>query len=132
VSVTAWLALGFVVLLALEWRYRYRSLRIGVVLLTLVVWYFVQPVPYRAVRRAWGLPPAERVTRFPGGRALSEYESGVFTLHEAIVADAAMGANARRLCLGVLVWLACSPAFRRVPPSRPVSEPSAVASADTA
>ena len=65
-----------------------------------------------------GTPPSERITAYPGtvpgsvARSLSEYESGVFTMHRAVVENAAGYARERDLAVGVLVWLACSPAFR--------------------
>ena len=111
-------ALALAVLLALEWRYRLRTLRIGAAVLAVTMLFFFAPHYHAAWRRAMGTPPSERITAFPGtvpgsvGRSLSEYESGVFTMHRAVVENAGGYVRERRLALGVLFWLACSPAFR--------------------
>lgn len=107
------LALIFVVLLGLEWRYRLASVRLGTALFALVVLWFAQPIPHRAARRAIAAPSAERVREFPGVRSLSEYESGVVTMEQAMGEDTRMGANARMLAITALFWLACTPVFRR-------------------
>lgn len=114
-SATTLIALTFAVLLGLEWRYQLRSVRLGTAFLALVVLWFAQPLPHRAARRAIAAPPAERVTEFTGVRSLTEYESGVVTMEQAVGADTRMGANARMLVVGVLFWLACSPVLRRAP-----------------
>lgn len=113
---TMLVALVFAVLLGLEWRYRLRSMRVGVASLALIVLWFAQPLPHRAARRAFSAPPAERVTELRGS-PLSEYMSGVLTMEQAVAEDARMDAGARLLCVGVLFWLACSPALRRARPS---------------
>ena len=111
-------ALAFAVLLALEWRYRLRTLRIGAAVLAVTMLFFFAPTYHAAWRRAMDTPPAERIADYPGtvpgsvARSLSEYESGVFTMHRAVVENAAGYARERDLAVGVLVWLACSPAFR--------------------
>ena len=102
-----------IALLALEWWRGWRTVRIIAVVFTLSVLLFAQPAPYRALRRAITLPPAERDTTFgPGGRRLSEYESGAMTMYRLGQADARMGADARGVALGALVWLAMSPMLR--------------------
>jgi hypothetical protein len=68
------LGLFFTVLLALEWRYRLRSVRMATALLALVLWFFSQPNPTRAARWAIAMPVTERVTEI-GGVPLSEYAS---------------------------------------------------------
>ena len=102
-----------VALLAVEWWRGWRSVRVATVAFTLLVLAFAQPGPYRALRRAISLPPAERDTTFgPGGRRLSEYESGTMTMFRVVVEDAKIGANARAAAVGVLVWLSISPMLR--------------------
>lgn len=114
-SATTLAALIFAVLLVLEWRYRLRSVRVAAAVLALLLLDFAQPIPHRAGRRAFVAPPEARITRFEfrGGRALSEYESGVLTMERAVAQDFRMGANGRRLGVAVLFWLACSPVLRR-------------------
>lgn len=107
------LALVFAVLLGVEWRYRLRSVRITAAVLALASWLFAQPLSDRAARRVIAAPMAERVTRTPDGTPLSDYESGVLTMEEAVVEDVMMGASVRLLSVGALLWLACSPVFRR-------------------
>lgn len=111
-NATILVALAFAALLGLEWRYRLKSLRVATALLALVVLFYAQPVYTRAARRAHVMPPAERVTEIRGAR-LPEYVSGVRTMERVVAEDANMGADARRLALGVLFWLACSPVFWR-------------------
>lgn len=111
-NATLVVAAVFVVLLALEWRYQLRTLRVGAVALALLVLFFTQPNTHRAARWAIVAPPAERITRL-GETPLSEYASGVVTMEQAVVEDARIGAYVRLLCLGVLTWLACTPVFRR-------------------
>jgi hypothetical protein len=114
-------AVAFAVLLGLEWRYRLKTLRIGAAILAVVMLVFFQPNYHAAWRRAMGTPPSERITGYPGtspgsvARPLSEYESGVFTMRRALSETVAGYARERELAVGVLLWLACSPAFRRVP-----------------
>ena len=111
-------ALAFAVLLALEWRYRLRALRIAAAVLAVTMLFFFAPNHHAAWRRAMGTPPSERITEYPGptpgsvARSLSEYESGVFTMSWAVVENASGYARERDLAVGVLFWLACSPAFR--------------------
>jgi len=109
---TILIALMFAVPLGFEWRYQLRSLRLGTAILSLVVFLFAQPNYTSAARRVSGAPPAERITQLRGS-LISEYESGVLTMYEALddVHDAS--ANIRLLSLAVLTWLACSPALRR-------------------
>jgi len=102
----------FAVLLWLEWKYQIRSLRLVALSLSLVVLFFAQPGYTRAARGALVTPPAERVTHVRG-EVLSEYVSGVRTMERAVGEDAKMGANARLLSLGVMLWLASTPLFRR-------------------
>lgn len=102
----------FAVLLGLEWRYQFRLLRVAAILLTLVVLFFAQPSSTRAARWAMFAPPAQRITAL--GAPLSGYESGVATMRQAVEEDARMGADARLLAMGVLLWLACTPMFPRI------------------
>jgi hypothetical protein len=112
VNATIPVAIIFAVLLVLEWRYRLRSMRLAAVALALLLFLFAQPGYTRAARRALMMPPAERVTQIRGS-PLSDYVSGVRTMEQAVGDDSNMGANARMLSVGVLVWLACSPVLRR-------------------
>src|SRR5262245_55692411 len=101
----------FIMLLALEWRYRHWLLRATAIAASLVVMMFAQPSVHRAARVAIALPEPERVLRL-GGRRATDYESGILTLEQATRADAAIGAEARAISLGVLVWLAATPILR--------------------
>lgn len=113
-------ALIFAVLLGAEWRFQLRSVRIGVAALAILVLAFGQPNYSVTVRRVGAAAPGERVTQLRGS-PVSEYESGVLTMYQAIDEAADARANIRILALGVLVWLACSPALRH---RRNVYEPS--------
>lgn len=112
-TTTMVLGLGFIVILAAEWRYRLRFIRVGAVVVALLVWFFMLPDAHRAARRAIVMPPAERSTQLPGDPPLSEYQIGVVTMEHAVYDDADMGRNDRLMAIGALIWLACSPAFRR-------------------
>lgn len=111
----------FALLLGVEWRYRLRSMRVGCALLALAVLLFSQPDSYAAWRSAMDTPVAERETHYPSaipgevGRPLSDFESGVFAMHRAVIEESAGYEVARWIAVGVLFWLACSPAFRRAP-----------------
>lgn len=110
-TMTMALAGLLLVLLVVEWRLRLklvRALAIGVALVTL---FFAQPLVHRAARAAISTLPSERVTQF-GDRPATDYESGILTMERAVAADARIGANARRLALFVLVWLAFTPILR--------------------
>jgi hypothetical protein len=104
-------AFAFAVLVGLEWRYRLKGLRLAATALALVVMLFAQPSSTRAARSAISAPPGQRVTEL--GSALSEYESGVETMRQAVEQDSALGSDARLLSVAVLVWLACSPVISR-------------------
>ena len=101
----------FVALLVAEWRYRQKILRGLAIGASLVTLFIAQPGYYSAVRVALSTPASDRVVRF-GDRTATEYESGVMTMHQAVLADADLGANARHVSLGVLVCLALTPLFR--------------------
>ena len=112
----ACVALTFVVLLGLEWRYSLKTLRVVSAVLAMAMLFFFQPNYHAAWRRAMSTPPSERVTDIGSAslrRPLSEYESGVTTMYDAVVDNAAGYHNERLLAMGVLFWLACSPVFRR-------------------
>ena len=119
--------LPFALLLGLEWRYRFRSLRVGCAVLAVAVLFFSQPNTHAAWRWAMETPVAERETHYPShipgevGRPLSEFESGVFAMRRAVIEESAGYAATRQIAVGVLLWLACSPAFPR---SRGKSEAS--------
>ena len=111
-AATIGVAVVFLVLLGFEWRYKFRSLRIGTALLALLVWLWCQPNFTMAARRVSNAPPEARVTQLNGSK-VSDYESGVATMFEAIDDAVKEQASLRMLALGVLLWLACSPAFSR-------------------
>ena len=72
-----------------------------------------------ARRQALGALPAERVTHSPlvgsESQVLSDYQSGVYTTIQFAVQALGYGSGCRLAAVGTLVWLACSPAFRRAP-----------------
>lgn len=113
----------FSILLALEWRYRLAIIRLVTAVLALLVLVFTEPSPRRAARRAIVAPPTERVTQLRG-TPLSDYGSGVVTMERAIVADEEAFADENLLALGVLMWLACSPALRRSRPADGAAAPA--------
>lgn len=127
----------FLLLLGLEWKYRLRSVRVGTAVLAIVMFLFSQPNPHAAWRRAISTPAEQRVTVWPGrdGERLSDYQSGVFTMYQAVADNAAGYARERRLGVAVLFWLACTPGLRRVRPAAgserefPAGEPVAGADA---
>ena len=110
---TVLVAISGIILLGLEWRKRGPLPRIGAAGFALAVLLLAPTMPWRAARRALDAPAAERLTTWPGsGRPVSEYESGVLTMHRMVVADAQIGARARAVGVSMLVWLALSPALR--------------------
>ena len=125
--------LPFAVLLGLEWRYRLRSVRVGAALLAVALLLFFQPNIHAAWRWAMQTPPANRETHYPSaipgetGRPLSEFESGVFAMRRAVVEESGGYVGTRWIAVGVLFWLACSPAFRRGRDTRGESAGSASA-----
>lgn len=103
--------LAFAILLGLEWRFRWRIVRVGTAVLAVLMLWFVEPDPTAATRRAFSTPPAERVThRF--GSPISEYSSGVRTMARAMRELERRSVPPRLLGYGALLWLACSPALR--------------------
>jgi len=96
-----------VILLALEWRYRLRSVRLATASLAPVLWFFTQPSPTSAARRVLEMPPAEHAIES------TEFRSGVRTMEQAVSDNAMMFWKEPLLSVGVLFWLACSPVFRR-------------------
>jgi hypothetical protein len=132
----AGLAAAFGLMLRLEWRYRFKSMRVGVALLALAILLFFQPPYHAAWRRAISTPPAERATRWStinpdSGALLTEYQSGVFTMRRAVFEVKRTYERERWLMVGVLVWLACSPAFQG-PRRRLPERSSSASSADVA
>jgi hypothetical protein len=105
----------FAILLVLEWRYRRAIIRLVTAALALLLLLLTQPNFHRAARRALDAPLEARVPQF-GDTSVTSYESGVFTMERAIAADNDMFENEKLLALGVLMWLACSPALRRERP----------------
>ena len=111
-SETILVALVFVVLLGLEWRKQIKGVRLGTAMLSLMVFLLAQPDYTTAARRVSVAPPEERITQLHG-LSISEYESGVTTMYAAMDEASDRHAAIRLLMLGVLLWLACSPARRR-------------------
>jgi hypothetical protein len=107
-------ALVFGLLLACEWRYQLRTLRLAIVMLALGVMFFAQPGYISVARRVSVAPPKERITEIRG-KPISEYLSGVTTLYEAFGKAGRARRGVRLVALGTLVLLACSPVLRRVP-----------------
>jgi hypothetical protein len=118
IMTTVLLILFFIGLLVLEWRYRQRLLRAMAIAISLIVMLFAQPGFHRAARVAFWRPEAERILRI-GNRRVTDYESGIMTMEQALVEDASIGADARHISLAVLIWLALTPILRdRHIPSR--------------
>jgi|ERR1041385_529487 hypothetical protein len=130
-SWTLGIALAFLVLLFFEWRMKSRILRLLAIVMALGVFGFSTPSPYRALRHA---VEREHVTQnlwVPERRA-TEFESGLFTMYQAMVDDTEMGARDRAVSFGVLTWLAFSPILwglssRKAAPTG-TSSPDAVSS----
>lgn len=104
------IAVVFVVLLGLEWRYRSRGLRVATALLALLVLGVYAPNHTGARRRALGASRSEWV--LPGIGAVADYERGVYTMSQTVREAADFGWAARMTALGVLTWLACAPTRR--------------------
>jgi hypothetical protein len=113
VTTTAALALIFAGLLGLEWRYRRRSLRLVSIMLALVVWWLFGGPNYTIAGRRASAASAEERIRVLRGDTLPPYFAGVDIMREYLLESEEEGAGPRRLALGVLVWLACTPVFRR-------------------
>jgi hypothetical protein len=117
--VFAGIVVAFAILLGLDWRFGLKSLRVGTAILALATLYFFQPSYHTAWRRAISAPPSELITQRPTsfsdsiGPPLSDYESGVSSMYQAVRDVKRTYARERWLVLGVLFWLACSPVFRR-------------------
>jgi hypothetical protein len=109
----------FAIALGLEWRYHLKILQLGASVLALALLLFFQPPYHAAWRRAISAPPSERITHWPTtspdsvGTPLTEYQSGVFTMHRAVIDVHSGYSRERWLMVGVLTWFACSPAFRQ-------------------
>ena len=120
-NATLILTAGFAALLALEWRYRRAGLRLAAALFALAVLFVCEPNLTGARRQALSAPLSERVTRSPLAgsetQVLSDYQSGVYTTMQFAVQDLGYGGGCRLAAVGTLVWLACSPVFRRAPGS---------------
>jgi hypothetical protein len=104
--------LVFAALLAVEWKRRSKVARTGAVALALVALSFAQPIAHRAARTVISAPRAERILEVRYWPPLSDYQSGVLTMERAMVRDIALGADARSLSIGVLVWPALIASFR--------------------
>lgn len=110
--------------LVIQWKRGSRMARVGAVVLALALWNFSQPIAHRAARTVTGLPRTDRVLEVRNWGPLDDYHSGVLTMERAMVRDMALGADARHLSIGVLVWLALIPSFRREPaPTKSVKSP---------
>ena len=87
-------------------------------MLALVVWWMFGGPNYTiAGRRASAASTEERI-RVLRGDTLPPYFAGVDIMRQYLLESEEGSAGPRRLALGVLVWLACTPVFRRQAPTR--------------
>ena len=110
----------FAVLIVIEWRWRLRSVRLATALFAVyVMWWWSAPLTTSvrtAIAAQHAARPTARVTHSSARNVdYNEYESGVYTLAREIREDNERVLLADMLGFGVLLWLACSPAFRRAP-----------------
>lgn len=99
-------------LLVLEWRYKHPLIRVGTALLAAGIVVLMQGSARQAARNVYMAPPSERVTELHGS-LITDYQSGVLTMEDAVVEGRRIFRNERRVALAVLLWLACTPALRR-------------------
>lgn len=102
----------FAVLVGFEWRSRLGGVRVATTTLSMVVLLLAQPSYTTAARQASVASPEERITQIRG-IPVSEYESGVATMTQAIDEAWEVRAGIRLVALVVLFWLACSPVLRQ-------------------
>ena len=102
-------------LLILDWRLKWRTIRVVLVLMALLQLWFSQGNLTSAVRSAMLAPPEQRVTTIGGidSAKLDDYRSGVLTMAEAIERQGDAGALHWTIAVTVLVWLAISPIISR-------------------
>ena len=105
------IALVFLVLLGLDWRYRRRSMRLGTVAFALIVWMFSQP---NVTIAGWQVTRmAHKSDSTPSAEPLSEYFRGATAMREAVLEQDDASSDRRLLAVTVLSWLACSTSFRQ-------------------
>jgi|1185.fasta_scaffold09735_3 hypothetical protein len=123
VFATSVIALMFAVLLGLEWRFSWRTVRVGIIILALIVYWVFPTGPNYTIagRRAMAVPVDERI-KVLRGDTLSEYFTGVDIMREYL-RESEGSSGPRLIVLGALVWLACVPVFRREPVPRQSSAP---------
>jgi len=113
VNATLLVGLVFLVLLALEWRLEFKSIRAASIVLALILLDFYQPISLRAARQALDVPRSERVFQSSPVPADAEYASGVLTMLREVREEVQAGSGSRLLCILVLTWFACTPLYRR-------------------
>ena len=107
---TAAVAMILIALCVVEWRYRWRSMRWGAVILALLIWWFALPDYVSAARRASVAPREARVTQLHGS-PISDYESGVATMVARMSEAATARSSLRLIAFASIIWLACAPAL---------------------
>ncbi len=109
---TLGLAVLFLALFAIEWWFASPIIHVLAVGVTLALLLFSAPMPYRALRRAVEMPPVTQNFWRPE-QAATPFQSGIFTMYEAITRDIAMDARERTLGVCALTWLTISPLLWR-------------------
>lgn len=107
------LSTGFLLLVFVAWWRASVLARLAAVGLAIGMYFFSQPGPYRALRRAALLPDTARVTtNLWTRRPATPYESGMFTMYEMVKEDVEQDADFRFLAVGILTILALVPGRR--------------------
>lgn len=109
---SASVVLVLAVLLINEWRFESRALRCVAGSLCATGYLLLAPSSDSVARRVIYLPVTERELLAPTGSSLSEYGSGVVTMHREFDAVAKFYHPVRSALFISLVWLAMSPALR--------------------
>lgn len=110
--VTAVVFLLLTGLLIAEWRLETRALRCVLGALCAAGYLFLAPSSDAVARRAINVPTSERESLAPTGGHLSDYGSGVATMHREFDAVARLHRPIRSALFIGLVWLVLSPALR--------------------
>jgi hypothetical protein len=105
---TLGLAVLFLALFAIEWWFASRIVHVLAVGASVALLLFSRPMPYRALRRAVEMSPVTHNLWRPE-KGATPFQSGIFTMYEAITRDIAMNARERGLALSALTWLTISP-----------------------
>lgn len=99
-------------LLIAEWRLESRTLTCALGVVCAAGYLFLAPASDAVARRAINVPTSERESLAPTGGRLSEYGSGVATMHREFDAVARLHRPIRSALFIGLVWLALSPVLR--------------------